>query len=296
MSRLLRQALDLARNPAYSGVAAGLCFLADCALTAVVVWKIPYTEIDWRAYMQQIALFMSGERDYMRLVGDTGPLVYPAVHVWIYRALYAFTSQGKAIAAAQLLFAAVYLGTLALVMQTYLRAKVPPYVFPLLVGSKRLHSVFVLRLFNDCFAELCLVGAVACWQRRRWAAGSVIFSLGVGVKMVVLLALPAVGAMLWQAVGRERALSSAAIMAQVQHPHLGRHRLLVCEKPTLPILRVHRVVDAVPPVAERATSGAHLHRLGGAGMGLERVSQHRRLLDGGRGMPRFHRRQHLGRH
>nr|XP_023907866.1 dol-P-Man:Man(5)GlcNAc(2)-PP-Dol alpha-1,3-mannosyltransferase-like [Quercus suber] len=217
MSRqLLPQALDLVRNPAHSGAVAGLCFLADCVLTAGVVWKIPYTEIDWRAYMQQIALFLSGERDYMRLVGDTGPLVYPAAHVWIYRALYALSSDGTDIAVAQLLFAALYLGTLALVMQTYLRAGVPPYVFPLLVLSKRLHSVFVLRLFNDCFAELCLVAAVACWQRRRWAAGSVVFSLGVGVKMVLLLALPAVGAVLWQAVGRDRALSSAAIMAQVQ--------------------------------------------------------------------------------
>lgn len=36
------------------------------------------TEIDWKAYMQQIAQYRSGERDYTLMKGDTGPLVYPA--------------------------------------------------------------------------------------------------------------------------------------------------------------------------------------------------------------------------
>lgn len=36
------------------------------------------TEIDWKAYMQQIVQYRSGERDYTLIKGDTGPLVYPA--------------------------------------------------------------------------------------------------------------------------------------------------------------------------------------------------------------------------
>jgi hypothetical protein len=34
------------------------------------------TKIDWPAYMQQVDMFLSGERDYSKLEGDTGPLVW----------------------------------------------------------------------------------------------------------------------------------------------------------------------------------------------------------------------------
>jgi alpha-1,3-mannosyltransferase len=34
------------------------------------------TKIDWPAYMQQVDGFRAGERDYSKLEGDTGPLVY----------------------------------------------------------------------------------------------------------------------------------------------------------------------------------------------------------------------------
>ena len=34
------------------------------------------TEIDWKAYMQEVEGFLNGTRDYRRLEGDTGPLVY----------------------------------------------------------------------------------------------------------------------------------------------------------------------------------------------------------------------------
>lgn len=33
------------------------------------------TEIDWKAYMQEVEGFLNGERDYTKLKGDTGPLV-----------------------------------------------------------------------------------------------------------------------------------------------------------------------------------------------------------------------------
>ena len=36
------------------------------------------TEIDWKAYMQEVEGFLNGTRDYDRLEGDTGPLVYVA--------------------------------------------------------------------------------------------------------------------------------------------------------------------------------------------------------------------------
>ena len=33
------------------------------------------TEIDWKAYMQEVEGFLNGTRDYYQLKGDTGPLV-----------------------------------------------------------------------------------------------------------------------------------------------------------------------------------------------------------------------------
>lgn len=52
------------------------------------------TEIDWVAYMQEVAGPLGGEFDYTKLRGDTGPLVYPAGFVYIFAALHWITSQG----------------------------------------------------------------------------------------------------------------------------------------------------------------------------------------------------------
>lgn len=166
--------------------------------------------------MEQVSLYLSGERNYIKLVGGTGPLVYPAAHVYIYRALHYITNAGADIRLAQYLFIGLYLATLALVLACYRSAGAPPWVLPLLVLSKRLHSIFMLRLFNDGFAVFFLFAAVFCYQRKWWSLGSLAFSLGLGVKMILLLALPAVGIVLWLGVGRDRAVKQALIMAQVQ--------------------------------------------------------------------------------
>ena len=166
--------------------------------------------------MQQVTQYVAGERDYIKLYGDTGPLVYPAGHVYIYHLLYDITSEGQDIKLAQYIFIGLYLASLGLVMQCYRQAQTSPYVFPLLILSKRLHSIFLLRLFNDCFAVFFLFLAIYCYQRRIWTVGSLAYSFGLAVKMSLLLALPAVGVVLWQGMGRNRALSQAVIMGQVQ--------------------------------------------------------------------------------
>lgn len=84
----------------------------------------PDTEIDWVAYMEQIAQFVGGERDYTKIEGGTGPLVYPAAHVYTFTGLYYITDEGKNIFLAQQIFAVLYMATLALVMLCYWKAKV----------------------------------------------------------------------------------------------------------------------------------------------------------------------------
>lgn len=91
--------------------------------------------------MQQIAIFLKGERDYANISGDTGPLVYPGAHVWIYKHLYAWTDEGRNIVLAQYIFASVYLLTLAVVFQCYKKARVSSH-FPLSFPSPLLWMIF----------------------------------------------------------------------------------------------------------------------------------------------------------
>lgn len=86
----------------------------------------------------------------------------------------------------------------------------------MLILSKRLHSIFVLRLFNDCFAVLFFWLAVYAFQRRMWTLGSLAYSFGLGIKMSLLLALPAVGVILFLARGVQASLKQLLLMAQVQ--------------------------------------------------------------------------------
>jgi alpha-1,3-mannosyltransferase len=74
--------------------------------------------------MEQVEHFINGERDYTNIKGGTGPLVYPAAHVYIYWALYHITDKGRNILVAQRIFGVLYLATLAVVMACYRRAKV----------------------------------------------------------------------------------------------------------------------------------------------------------------------------
>ena len=74
--------------------------------------------------MQQVSVFVDGERNYEKITGDTGPLVYPAIHLYIYRTLQLLTRGGTDILLAQCYFAILYLCNLGLVMACYRLAKV----------------------------------------------------------------------------------------------------------------------------------------------------------------------------
>ena len=176
------------------------------------------TEIDWKAYMQQVKQFLDGERDYTLIKGDTGPLVYPAIHVYLYTALYYMTENGTNIFRAQCVFMLLYLVILAVVFACYRKAEVPPWMLIPLVLSKRVHSIFLLRLFNDTWATLFFWLSIWALQRKSYYAGAIYWSLGVGVKMTILLAAPAIGVLLLQALGTYdgiRAFVSAIATIQV---------------------------------------------------------------------------------
>ncbi|KID97911.1 Glycosyltransferase, ALG3, partial [Metarhizium majus ARSEF 297] len=172
----LRFALDVANGRhALSKLVPLVLWLADAVLCGLVIWKVPYTEIDWVAYMEQVAQFVAGERDYTKMEGGTGPLVYPAAHVYVYTGLYYLTDRGENVLLAQQTFAVLYMATLAVVMLCYWKAK-----------------------------------------RRQWTMGSIAYSWGLGIKMSLLLSLPAVGIVLFLGRGFGGSLRLAWLMAQVQ--------------------------------------------------------------------------------
>lgn len=112
------------------------------------------------------------------------------------------TNGGADLRLAQNLFLMVYAITLASVLfLVYRPAKVPPYVLPLLILSKRIHSIYLLRMFNDAFSTLFTIIAIAFLQRRYWKCSAMAISVAVSVKMNALLFLPGFGIIYLQVLG-----------------------------------------------------------------------------------------------
>lgn len=170
-----------------------LLILVEIGVNIFVIKKVKYTEIDWVAYMQEVEGVVNGTFDYSQLKGDTGPLVYPAGFVYFFGLLYYVTDYGSDIRFAQYIFAGFYLLLLVLVFRIYLKTKkVPPYAIIIACcSSYRIHSIFVLRMFNDGVATMLVFMALNLFLDNYWSLGSAFFSLAVSLKMNVLLYAPA---------------------------------------------------------------------------------------------------------
>ncbi|CAL9688780.1 unnamed protein product [Knipowitschia caucasica] len=205
-------------KPEYTLLIVSILWFLEIGINVWVIRKVPYTEIDWRAYMDEVEGVVNGTYDYMKLKGDTGPLVYPAGFVYIFTALYYITGQGVNIRLGQYIFAAFYLITLLLVFRLYVRTKkVPPYVFFFVCcASYRIHSIFVLRLFNDPVAMMLLFAAINLFIDDYWWLGCGIYSLAVSVKMNVLLFAPGLLFLLLSEFGLMKTIPKLTLCAGIQ--------------------------------------------------------------------------------
>lgn len=69
--------------------------------------------------------------------------------------------------------------------------KIPPYALVLsTLTSYRIHSIYVLRLFNDPVAVLFFYVSLHLFLKNKWLLGSLFYSLAVSVKMNILLYAP----------------------------------------------------------------------------------------------------------
>jgi len=211
-------------KPRYDHVWIVLLLIAEALLSTLIVKRVPYTEIDWVAYMQEVTTYQNGERDYINIRGDTGPLVYPAGFLYLYgffkdiatRSIDTTDPTGlggstspEAIRIIQWVFVVLYVINSAVVLMLYnavlqrMRQQqntqsstaTMVWYWRIAMGitclSKRVHSIFVLRLFNDAPAMILLhisMYLFACCD--SWALGCVVFSLAVSIKMNVLLFAP----------------------------------------------------------------------------------------------------------
>ncbi|CAG7827215.1 unnamed protein product, partial [Allacma fusca] len=184
---------ELLVNPEYTWIIAIFCFVCEIFINSAIIVKRPYTEIDWKAYMQEVEGFLNGTLDYQYLKGDTGPLVYPAGFVYVFSVFYYVTERGTNLLTAQWIFGGLYLTLIYQVFRIYSRSrKVPPYALLFLTfSSYRIHSIFVLRLFNDPIAIILAYVAINAFLDGRWTLGSLAFSFAVSIKMNVLLYAPA---------------------------------------------------------------------------------------------------------
>lgn len=190
-----------ATNPRFDTLFIIGLLVAEAILGFLIIDRVPYTEIDWQAYMEEVDAYEAGERDYTKIRGGTGPLVYPAGFLYVFSALKAWTGNGTDIRTAQYIFLGFYLATQAAVLSIYQqclrstwRSVAEIWSWRLAMGclclSKRIHSIFLLRLFNDGPTMLLLYISMHLFNKNRWSVGCFIFSLAVSIKMNVLLFAP----------------------------------------------------------------------------------------------------------
>uniref|UniRef100_A0AC34PW60 Dol-P-Man:Man(5)GlcNAc(2)-PP-Dol alpha-1,3-mannosyltransferase n=1 Tax=Panagrolaimus sp. JU765 TaxID=591449 RepID=A0AC34PW60_9BILA len=199
-----------------------MLLFADVILSKILIDVIPYTEIDFSTYMQQVECFLNGERNYTRIEGDTGPVVYPAGHIWFYSLMHHLTEKGKLIVDGQHIFLIIYILNQLIVFETFrVSNRASPFTIVFMTClSYRLHSIFMLRLFNDCVAMLFCNIAIYLMVigGRRWKLylAAIFYSLGVGVKMNVLLFAPAIALLVFIQHGFVTLMISGILAGTVQ--------------------------------------------------------------------------------
>ena len=119
---------------------------------------------------------------------------YPAGFVYIYSLFYMITNRGTDLPLAQVLFSVLYLLNIGLVLKIYKKiANVRLHFwrmiififqvvnFPVILlvflslTAYRVHSIFVLRLFNDAVAIAILHVSLLLLMENRWTVGCIVY-------------------------------------------------------------------------------------------------------------------------
>ena len=247
-----------------------LLLLFELSLCILIVNKVPYTEIDWKAYMEQISIYYdTNEYNYVNIRGGTGPLVYPAGFLYLYLGIryicnYFVGNDGieeERIRIAQWIFVFFYLCTFGIIsiLYTKIARRLTSYnnnnnnkaniiwswriAITILTLSKRIHSIYILRLFNDGPTMLCTYISFYFFtktssnylsKKMNYITGCIFYSYAVSIKMNVLLYAPGLLLILLQEFVIKDTILCLSICAIVQlivgYPFLSKYPINYLKK------------------------------------------------------------------
>lgn len=122
-----RQFPQLAQQFFHSWNLVKLVIAIEVLINILVIKHVKYTEIDWSTYMAQVKQVFSISKpnfNYTQIEGPTGPLVYPAGHLYVFLLLKELTEGGLNIQAAQYIYLCIYIAQLILVFKIYSHKRV----------------------------------------------------------------------------------------------------------------------------------------------------------------------------
>lgn len=82
--------------------------------------------------------------------------------------------------------------------------------------SYRIHSIYILRLFNDPVAVLFAYGSFYAFLRKRHSLSGFLFSFAISIKMNILLYAPAYALIFYEELGLKKSIKSAGIAIATQ--------------------------------------------------------------------------------
>jgi alpha-1,3-mannosyltransferase len=158
----------------------------------------PFQPRDFTSYMQQAEHLIHGERDYSKIGGEAGPLVYPALHSYLYMVLANswVSNYGE-----YKLFP-ILLSFIAEILITYFSVKLYQIGFEenpklsnmvfLAIFSFAPVSIAIDHLFNDVYSSLFQTMAIYSFATGKSFLGVLLVSVALSFKLGPILLIPAV--------------------------------------------------------------------------------------------------------
>lgn len=147
LKQLIKNGPQMAQDFFHSWYLALSLIAVEVFINHVVIKTVKYTEIDWSTYMVQVSQVFNRTKpnfDYTQIEGPTGPLVYPAGHLYVYYLLKEMTDGGTNIQFAQYIFSIIYIAQLILVYKIYSHkrvTKVSKMTQNVVISAQGLHMI-----------------------------------------------------------------------------------------------------------------------------------------------------------
>ena len=127
-------------------------------------------QIDLAAYAEQSKIYMTKTNDYARLIGDTGPIQYPAASLYIYSFfnwVTGFNINKHNMSDVHIVLDVFRMWLLVKIYKNAMKHKPggPPglYVYMLLLMEAKYKFVGITHQFNDCFMIVFSLMAILSW-------------------------------------------------------------------------------------------------------------------------------------